>query len=347
MAHRVPEFGPHAIAIAVYANHDGEMLAAQESGFEGVACVDDAARALQLYAALWTATSLPWAAMWCRGLLEFILRMEDGNGLWRNFIYDWGGDVNLTGRTSIAGGHFWQARAMRALVAASAVLEDPRIELALQRGLPHLSEAAVPSDVRAIHVALGCDLVHRGSPDAPSLTLLSKWADEIAGCQQDGILKNSQQEAGTPHLWGHIQEGVLAEAATILDRDDLLRLARNSADLLYPDLVDSGFDVPHIEPYGVASTIYSLDRLAATGDDEFSALATIARAWFDGRNPAGVAVYDRVTGRVSDGIDKRILNPASGAEANIEAASALFAEMSAAASKIAEAAVLPQGANSA
>jgi hypothetical protein len=83
-----------------------------------------------------------------------------------------------------------------------------------------------------------------------------------------------------------------------------------------------------VQPYGVASVAYAVERLhAVTGDPRFSDLATHARAWFDGRNTAGRPVYDRDAGRVHDGIDDGVLNPHSGAESNIVGAQALIADV--------------------
>jgi hypothetical protein len=50
----------------------------------------------------------------------------------------------------------------------------------------------------------------------------------------------------------------------------------------------------------------------------------MARAWFDGRNPARSAVYDREEGRVYDGIDEGLVNLHSGAESNVVGAQALL-----------------------
>ena len=41
----VPVAGPRALTVAVYSQADGQLLDARETGVEGVACVDDAARA--------------------------------------------------------------------------------------------------------------------------------------------------------------------------------------------------------------------------------------------------------------------------------------------------------------
>ena len=46
-----------------------------------------------------------------------------------------------------------------------------------------------------------------------------------------------------------------------------------------------------------------------------------------GRNPAKRPVYDRVTGKVHDGIDVGVLNAHSGAESNIAAGQALLGEI--------------------
>ncbi len=78
-------------------------------------------------------------------------------------------------------------------------------------------------------------------------------------------------------------------------------------------------------PYDVASCVDGSDRLAAAPRaPEYRELARQARAWFDGRNPAGRPVYDRDAGRVGDGVDHGRVSAGSGAESNIVAAKALF-----------------------
>ena len=74
---------------------------------------------------------------------------------------------------------------------------------------------------------------------------------------------NSPDERGAPHLWGHIQEGVLAEVAVRLGRDDWLAIASRSAELVFASAVRSGFDLVRVQPYDVASAVYTLSRLAA------------------------------------------------------------------------------------
>jgi len=95
----VPAAGPRALALAVYAGAMGEHHEARESGVEGVACVDDAARAGSLLYRLWAATGNEALKQWAEGLLDFVLWMYAGDGLWHNFILDWEG-----ARIGFAGG---------------------------------------------------------------------------------------------------------------------------------------------------------------------------------------------------------------------------------------------------
>jgi hypothetical protein len=136
---------------------------------------------------------------------------------------------------------------------------------------------------------------------------------------------NSLEETGTPHLWAHIQEGVLADAGVLLGEDAFVTAAEASARELLIPVVEGGFDRVSVSPYDVSSAIFSLDRLARARDDGgWSSLAEDARAWFSGRNAAGAPVYDEDRGRVADGVDEGRVSENSGAESNIVAAEALM-----------------------
>ncbi len=331
LTRNVPSAGPRSLAVAVYADAGDVTVGAKESGTEGVACVDDAARALELYCDLWDATRLPWALRWCEGLLDFILSMQDPDGRWLNFILDWDGTPNRTGLTSVAGGGFWQSRALLAVARASRCLSDERIPTALSIGLPHIVDATdVASDVRAIQALTALTLQENGSEDDRWDDLLTAWSGEILSCAIDGRLMNARAERGRPHLWGHIQEGVLAEIGARLGRSELIDAACASADRVFQEVIATSFDLPRTQPYDVASAVESLSRLATvTGRAGYAQLAAQARGWFDGRNPCGHRVYDRVSGRVADGLDGATLSTHSGAEANIVTAQALFSDATA------------------
>ncbi len=158
---------------------------------------------------------------------------------------------------------------------------------------------------------------------------ISGWCDDIVSQRRGDILVDAH-DAQQPHLWGHIQEGVLAVASGALVRPDLLEVARRSADAYLLPIIAGGFALPTVQPYGASSAVFSLERLrAATGEPKYAAAAHDARAWFDGRNPAGLPVYDRTAGRVADGVDGDRVNPHSGAESNILGAQALFEDVAA------------------
>jgi hypothetical protein len=336
----VPAAGPGAVALAVYAGADDAPIPARESGTEGVACVDDAARAIVLLCAVWEATKLPWVRSWCDGLLDFLAWMQNPDGRWLNFVIDWDGTRNRDGASSFAGGAFWQARALQAAARAAIVLGDTRADAMLDRGLVWM-RAPAPPDVRALHVMTAVDLLRAGR--VPRMRdHISGWIDQMLTCIRDGMLMNAREETGRPHLWGHVQEAALADAGALLGRDDVVGIARHSAELVFRDVITGGFEQARVQPYDVASAIEVMDRLhAVTGAAEYTDLAETARAWFDGHNPARRPVYDADTGRVADGIDGGRLSRNSGAEANVVAAQALLDRVVAQARRLPGIAALP------
>jgi hypothetical protein len=326
LTRRLPAAGPRALALAVYSGSTGEQFEAHERGVEGVACVDDAARACVLLCRLWAATGNDALRLWADGLLDFVLWMHAGDGCWHNFVYDWQGTRNTEGPTSAAGINFWQARATGALAEVDLLLGRGCAQAVLAGALSAAACASPPSDVRAIH-ALGALVLLQRAPDAWLSRNLSAWCDELAECRRDGMLMNSPDERGRPHLWGHVQEAVLADASVVLGRQDLRVLAVSSAEAVFAEVIESGFDLPHVHSYDVQSAVFVMDRLAAvTGEPRYGELARKARSWFDGRNPAGAVVFDRAAGRVADGLDDGHLNDRSGAETNISAGLALLAD---------------------
>ena len=320
----VESAGERGCAIAVYADAADRTFPAAERGFEGVACVDDASRALILLTDVWAATRLPRMREWALGLLDFLLYMQLDDGRFVNFISDWSGRRNEAGVTSFPGGNFWHARGVRALARATVTLGEDRARAGLERGIEHIRAARdVPADIRSIHVLMAGELLRAG--EFPELrTELPIWCDQMAACRREGVLFDNPDQL-EPHLWGHQQEGVLADAGQLLGRDDLIAIARQSALTYLAPRIDSGFDERTVQPYGVASAIYSIERLRdVTGEPRFDELWRMARGWFDGRNPARLAVYDREEGRVYDGIDEGVLNLHSGAESNVVGGQALL-----------------------
>ncbi|MGH2539364.1 MAG: hypothetical protein ACRDGK_02465 [Actinomycetota bacterium] len=320
----VPAAGPDALALGVYTDPSGELVAASESGFEGVACVDDTARLLDVLCDVWSATGSTEVERWARGLLEFVLWMQEPDGRWLNFVYDWAGSRNEGGITSSTGENFWHARALSSVSHAWLTFDDERARAALHRGLEHAVTRPAPADVRAVHVLVGLRLLAEGSPPPDMAGAVRRWADEIASCRVDGVLMNNPDEHGAPHLWAHIQEGVLVEAARSLQDPTLIAAAVESAERLWVPFVRERFDRPSVTPYDVACAVYALDRLARVDVEGWLDLSASARAWFELTDASGRPVFDREHGRVADGVDAGRVSENSGAEANIVAAEALF-----------------------
>ena len=252
-------------------------------------------------------------------MLDFILWMQEPDGRWINFVRDWEGTRNSSGITSGTGENFWHARALVGVSHAWLTFADERAHAALLRGLDHAVMKPAPPDVRALHVLTARRLIADAGMKQLA-TPMRAWVNDLAACRDGDALKNATAETGTPHLWAHIQEGVLAWS-------ELVDVAARSAEALIVPAVEASFAGIGSSPYDVASCVYGLDRLhEATGDPRWERLASDARAWFDGRNAAGAPVYDRARGRVADGVDGDRVSENSGAEANIVGAEALFAD---------------------
>jgi hypothetical protein len=322
----VPALGPDTFALAVYARErDGgfTVQSAAEQGYEGVACLDDAARGAVLYSEIWRRHGFDWARTEAEGLLRFTCAMQTSDGAFVNFIGDWEGRRQLDTPTSRPGGGPWHARGLHALACGVAAFGDDRYVRAFEAGLPALDRPMPYLDVRAVGVLAALEF-SRATGARPVAARALAWAEEIAAARIGDVLPDRAGVAAI-HLWGHLQEVALARAGTEFGRDDLIQVAARSADAVLAPAAQRAFAGPRALPFDVSSTVAGLDAVAAaTGDARYAEFAALARAWFDGRNAAGHAVYDRARGVVFDGIDDDRINRNSGAEANIEGGLALL-----------------------
>ena len=321
----VPGLEDGALAFAAYAEPDNGRLrqrAAAERGYEGVACVDDAARGVLLYTDIWRKDGVEWARAIADGLLCFTRAMQTEEGGFANFIADWEGHRQLHGPTSRPGAGPWHARAMRAMARGVAVFEDDACATAFERGLPFLEERTPYMDVLSVAVLAALEYGDASGSRAVSARALA-WSERLLDSRLGAVLPDHVD--GDVHLWGHLQEAALATAGVAFRRDDFIEAARASADAVLLPAVERAFRAPTTIPFEVSSTVCGLDAVTeATGDAHYREAATLSRAWFDGRNAAGRPVYDRARGRVYDGIDDGVVSENSGAESNIEGGLALL-----------------------
>src|SRR5688572_27673884 len=91
---------------------------------EGIAAVDDAARAALVYLADYESTGDAASLDKARRLLNFTLYMQAEDGEFYNFILDRTGTINQTGNTSFKSSGWWAARAAYALGLGSRVMHS-------------------------------------------------------------------------------------------------------------------------------------------------------------------------------------------------------------------------------
>jgi len=260
-------------AIAVYAepintdcNTPPTPRSAREQGFEGVACVDDAARAIVLYCGIWRRQRLPSARATASSLLRFLAYVQHEDGRFGNFILDWTGRRNRAGSTSHAGGPAWQARALHALACGVATRGGDEWGERFTRALPWLDAAIPYLDVRAVCVL--AVLEHwRATGDSTSADRAKGWSREIAA-HSSGSRHMNAAEVQLIQLWERPQEPALAETGSVLGQLELVECARASAEALLIPAVDSGFNFERVLPFDVSCTVAGLAAVARVTSNE-------------------------------------------------------------------------------
>jgi len=320
-------------AISVYAEPEEtpggvvyRAVRAAQSGDEGLACVDDVARAVVL--ALWLAEAGDVAALsWARRWLTFVTYMQLPDGRFANFVLDRDGRRNLDGVTSYPGGSWWTARALWALATAYRVLGEPRWLRAYRR-CPPLSMASPPDHKVLGLLALGAlELLDAPISNALAMALrrrVTGWSEQIIAGSTTYLTDRPGQER--VDLWGYHQLAAIARAARVLGRPDFLPSCVATVDALVVPVVEGGFyyAYPGVKDHQCAYCISPLvqglaELFISTGDARYRALALAATRWFYGANDAGAVLYDPHTGRCSDGLHGSVASLNCGAESAIEA----------------------------
>ncbi len=237
---------------------------------EGIACVDDAARAsvacLRHYELTKTHSSLKKA----KELLKFIIKMQASDGHFYNFIFA-DHTINRNGKTSYKSFGWWAARGMWCMGLGFRVFEktDPAFASELQKGIEEtfysldtlllkygktrtMSGLTIPqwllyesgSDATT-ELVLGLNQFYTATSDKKVKTYIEKLCNGMMMMQNGDIktypygLHRSWETMW--HAWGNSQTQALAEAGKLLNNKKMIQSAKLEADGFYSRLLIQGF----------------------------------------------------------------------------------------------------------
>ncbi len=264
-------FGDTVDIVHIYAEYpDYRWHDAAESGPEGIACVDDAARAAVLYLREYELTGTNDHVQRAKRLLQFVMKMQAQDGQWYNFIF---GDhsINTEGPTSRKMFGWWAARAIWALGIGYRALaeEDPslaeRIMTSIERSLPQID--TLLSRFGQYDTIAGYAtprwLVNESGADATSELLMglteyyratrSTRVKSMIQQLAEGLMAMQVRDGGSEtfglfrswrtlwHAWGNGQTQALATAAAALNDNGMMRSAQLEASAWYGRLLVRGF----------------------------------------------------------------------------------------------------------
>lgn len=229
---------------------------------EGIACVDDVARAAIVYLDFYTATGNRRALERARAALNFVLRMQAEDGHFYNFVLDRQGTINTSGATSYRSLGWWAFRGLWALARGYAVWRpiDPAYaqrlqtaylttERALAARLTNVGRygevhgwrlpAWLPdgaADATGVAV-LALAEYQAVAPNPETERLLTALADGLRDAQLGGagtypwsMHPSSINAPGFWHAWGAHQAQALARAGQVLGRADYIASARREVE---------------------------------------------------------------------------------------------------------------------
>jgi hypothetical protein len=256
--------------VHVYANYpDYDWVDAKESGPEGIACVDDAARAavvcLRDYELHGHRESLDRA----RPLLRFILAMQTADGKFYNFVLQ-DRTINREGKTSFTSFGWWAARGVWACGTGYRIFKDvdtlfaSRLRAAVERSLPQVDQmlATYGQQEKEGSFAMPRWLLYESGADASSELLLGLIEYERAAPSSrvqkmirqiaDGFMLMQDGDAATfpygahrswrtfVHLWGNAQVQGLATAGQLFGDKAMLASAQRSTRGFFTRVVCNG-----------------------------------------------------------------------------------------------------------
>ncbi|MBN2009305.1 hypothetical protein JW960_08155 [candidate division KSB1 bacterium] len=235
---------------------------------EGIACVDDVARAAVLYLRYYELTHADSALIRAKKLLNFVLFMQADDGEFYNFI-DANHQINRTGVTSRKSFKHWAARGYWALGVGYRMFKpvDPQFASTLKTAF---LKCKAPIDTLLENYQDYTEykgrkypqwLVMNSASDATATLLLglieylklehdpqiTAYAEKLA----EGIMEMQVNDESNFngaflswldvwHAWGNAQTQALASLGQLLDKPNLIAAAQKEADYYYNYLIANG-----------------------------------------------------------------------------------------------------------
>ncbi|GER88206.1 hypothetical protein KDW_23680 [Dictyobacter vulcani] len=332
--------GQQMLIIHVYSEYPDYKWV--DASGEGIACVDDAARAVVVYLNDYKQTHNEQSLNKARELLTFVMHMEANDGEFYNFIQK-DLTINTDGATSKKSFDWWAMRAMWALGSGYNVFkhEDPAFAEKLQSSFL-LANTALQQKIDSKY---GSYILLHGYKipawidgfDAMSNALLGLtefYQARPLNVVKDSMLKvgrglaeyqygsNTQFPFGAHldwngsvslwHAYGSGQSFALARAGMLLHQNGWIASAKQEADQLFTHLLVTGMiNQMAPTPDKNGQIAYGVDMLTqgfmavyqATHDPRYARDAGIAASWFTCNNDAHFAMYDPAHGYGYDGLD--------------------------------------------
>jgi hypothetical protein len=257
--------------VHVYANYpDYEWSGAAESGPEGIACVDDAARAAVLYLRHFDLTGDTSSLVAARPLIGFVLGMQADDGQFYNFISE-DHSINVDGETSFKSFGWWAARGVWAMGKAYETMRlvDTSfallLRMRLQKTLPHLDALlerrgetgfvdgypiprwllrGAAADATS-EMMLGLIAWYRADPDSALGERILALAEGLM-LMQDGDMNRfpyglHRSWGKEWHMYGNTQTEALALAGSVMSNAEMVASAEREVRGFYTRLLIQGF----------------------------------------------------------------------------------------------------------
>ena len=271
LTERIPFARDTVSIVHVYANYpDYQWVDAKESGPEGIACVDDAARAAVVYLRHYELTKDKESLARVKAILTFVMKMQAGDGEFYNFILA-DHSINKDGKTSFKSFGWWASRAVWCMALGYRVLPSVdsafamRLQQGVEKSLPHVEQLLtkygtyqtmqgyrVPQWLlyesaadATTELLLGLNEYYAATRSKKVKGLIEKLADGIMAMQDGNVktfpygLHRSWQTIW--HMWGNGQVQALAQAGRMLKNKKMIASAEREAKGWYSRLLIQGF----------------------------------------------------------------------------------------------------------